>query len=262
MNKQTSFLEIIMNKQLSFFFCTLLTIFSSNAMEQPHAYKTHYDLLGVSRTATTETITKTYRTLARQHHPDKNIDNMKAATEHFNAIRDAYEILSDPQKRMMYDMSLPLDDHLFKDFFTTENFYTENPCYHQKAYKQPAATIKCHKCFINPTNQTYLTPCCWQSSNYARTINLCDSCAFEPTFLIRCPYCTINVITIRHNEGGSILLNESFICNGLPSKIKNCKQWTDKRYYTPCCNKQISLCDNCVMHNKTITCPHCNKKLC
>ena len=252
-----------MNKQIPFFFCTLLATFSISAMEQPRAHKTHYDLLGVSRTATTETITKTYRTLALQHHPDKNIDNAQAAEATFKAIVQAYEILSDPQKRMMYDISLPLDDNLFKDFFTTQDFFPEKNTYDYNAYEQSAPTMKkCWNCLKYRMGKAYLTPCCWQSSNYEKTINLCDSCASEPTFLLRCPYCTMSVIIIRHNDDGSLLLNESSLCNGLRSKIKNCKQWTDNQYCTPCCSKQIPLCETCVMHNEKITCPYCNKKLC
>jgi curved DNA-binding protein len=61
-----------------------------------------YDLLGVSRTASEDEITKAYRKLARQYHPDRNPGD-KAAEAKFKDISAAYEILSDKQKRTQYD---------------------------------------------------------------------------------------------------------------------------------------------------------------
>lgn len=61
-----------------------------------------YSVLGVSRTATAEEIKKAYRRLAMQYHPDKNQGN-KSAEEKFKQITEAYEVLSDDQKRAAYD---------------------------------------------------------------------------------------------------------------------------------------------------------------
>lgn len=60
-----------------------------------------YELLGVSRHDTDNEIKKAYRRLARQYHPDKNPD--ETMQEKFKEITFAYEILSDPDKREMYD---------------------------------------------------------------------------------------------------------------------------------------------------------------
>ena len=59
-------------------------------------------MLGVSRTATAEELKKAYRKLARQHHPDVNRDNHEAE-EKFKEINEAYEALSDPDRRAAYD---------------------------------------------------------------------------------------------------------------------------------------------------------------
>jgi len=64
----------------------------------------YYDLLEVSSTATPTEIKKAYAKLARQNHPDKvDIKNEKEANEKFSKISNAYEVLSDPEKRDIYD---------------------------------------------------------------------------------------------------------------------------------------------------------------
>jgi len=64
--------------------------------------KDYYEVLGVNRDASEEDIKKAYRKLAMKHHPDRNPDNPKAE-EHFKEAKEAYEILSDGQKRAAYD---------------------------------------------------------------------------------------------------------------------------------------------------------------
>ena len=61
-----------------------------------------YKVLGVSRGASQEEIRRSYRKLAREHHPDANRDD-KDAEERFKEIQHAYEILSNPEKRRQYD---------------------------------------------------------------------------------------------------------------------------------------------------------------
>jgi DnaJ-class molecular chaperone len=62
----------------------------------------YYEILGVSRNATEDDIKKTYHDLARKFHPDRNPGD-KAAEAKFKEIRDAYDVLSDKDKRAQYD---------------------------------------------------------------------------------------------------------------------------------------------------------------
>jgi len=64
-------------------------------------YKDYYKILGVDRSADEKTIKSAYRRLARRHHPD--VSKTKDAGDRFKEISEAYEVLSDPEKRRRYD---------------------------------------------------------------------------------------------------------------------------------------------------------------
>ncbi|MBF8176298.1 MAG: molecular chaperone DnaJ [Burkholderiaceae bacterium] len=66
------------------------------------AKRDFYEILGVGKSASDEEIKKAYRKLAMKHHPDRNPDS-KSAEEKFKEAKEAYEMLSDPQKRDAYD---------------------------------------------------------------------------------------------------------------------------------------------------------------
>src|SRR5579884_1818124 len=63
----------------------------------------YYEVLGVSRTATEEEIKKAYRKLALKWHPDRNPEARREAEERFKEISEAYQVLSDPERRAQYD---------------------------------------------------------------------------------------------------------------------------------------------------------------
>src|ERR1044071_1442532 len=66
------------------------------------ARRDYYDVLGVPRSASEKEIRQSYRTLARQYHPDLN-PNDKQSEAKFKEIGQAYEVLSDAEKRKLYD---------------------------------------------------------------------------------------------------------------------------------------------------------------
>src|SRR5574344_2038971 len=67
----------------------------------------YYEILGVAKNATDEEIKKAYRKLAKKYHPDANPDNKAEAETKFKEVNEAYETLSDSQKRKMYDQFGP-----------------------------------------------------------------------------------------------------------------------------------------------------------
>ena len=65
--------------------------------------KDYYEILGVNKNATDDELKKAFRKLAKKYHPDANPDNKAEAEKKFKEVNEAYEVLSDPQKRKMYD---------------------------------------------------------------------------------------------------------------------------------------------------------------
>src|ERR1043165_8059171 len=66
------------------------------------AKRDYYEVLGVNRDASEDDIKKSYRKLAMKHHPDRNPDNPKSE-EQFKEAKEAYEVLTDGNKRAAYD---------------------------------------------------------------------------------------------------------------------------------------------------------------
>lgn len=79
--------------------------------------KTLYDILEISESATQDEIKKAFRNLAKQYHPDSESGN----EEKFKEINDAYEILSDKDKKKIYDSKLK--NNSYSDSFQYENIY-------------------------------------------------------------------------------------------------------------------------------------------
>ena len=69
--------------------------------------KNYYEILQINQNASPEIIDKTYKTLAKKYHPDlQEESNKKQAEEILKEINEAYEILSNPDKKALYDQNL------------------------------------------------------------------------------------------------------------------------------------------------------------
>ncbi|XP_009888151.1 PREDICTED: dnaJ homolog subfamily B member 8 [Charadrius vociferus] len=66
----------------------------------------YYKVLGLQKSASQEDVKKSYHKLALKWHPDKNPSNKEEAEKKFKAVAEAYKVLSDPQKRSLYDRSV------------------------------------------------------------------------------------------------------------------------------------------------------------
>ena len=62
----------------------------------------YYEVLGIGKQADEKEIKKAYRKLAKKYHPDMNPDD-KAAEQKFKEVTEAYNVLSDPEKKKLYD---------------------------------------------------------------------------------------------------------------------------------------------------------------
>ena len=88
----------------------------------------YYDILNINKNATQEEIKNSYKKLAMKYHPDKNIENKKEAENKFKEVSEAYEVLSDKEKKYEYDngrnivinQQNPYD--IFSHMFNTQGF--------------------------------------------------------------------------------------------------------------------------------------------
>lgn len=85
----------------------------------------YYEVLGVSKNATNDELKKAYRRLALKYHPDKNPGNQTAENK-FKEAANAYDVLSDPEKRKMYDLrgSAGLEDMGFQGFKSSSDIFS------------------------------------------------------------------------------------------------------------------------------------------
>ena len=92
--------------------------------------KDYYKILEIEKNADQNTIKKAYRKLAMKYHPDKNINNREQSESKFKEISEAYDVLSDKNKKTNYDMNNTTEfsnfkkpEDIFKDFFKNDQMF-------------------------------------------------------------------------------------------------------------------------------------------
>ncbi|MFR6022640.1 MAG: DnaJ domain-containing protein, partial [Clostridia bacterium] len=86
--------------------------------------KNYYDILEVNKNASPEIIEKAYKTLVKKYHPDLQDNNLKAEYEEkIKLINEAFEVLSDSEKRKNYDLNLKQTEFSVEDY---NNLINEN----------------------------------------------------------------------------------------------------------------------------------------
>ena len=88
--------------------------------------KDYYNILEINKTSNKEEIKTAYKKLALKYHPDKNIDNKKVAEMKFKEISEAYEVLSDNQKKNNYDNGQNIVIHNHNPFDIFENIFNQH----------------------------------------------------------------------------------------------------------------------------------------
>ncbi|NXD66133.1 DNJB8 protein, partial [Eolophus roseicapillus] len=89
----------------------------------------YYKVLGLKRSASQDDVKKSYHKLALKWHPDKNPNNKEEAEKKFKAVAEAYEVLSDPQKRSLYDKSVKESrSHGARGTSEGDNGFLNSPC--------------------------------------------------------------------------------------------------------------------------------------
>ncbi|XP_065543110.1 dnaJ homolog subfamily B member 8 [Lathamus discolor] len=89
----------------------------------------YYEVLGLNKSASQDDVKKSYHKLALKWHPDKNPNNKEEAEKKFKAVAEAYEVLSDPQKRSLYDKSVKESrPHRARGTTVGDNGFFSSPC--------------------------------------------------------------------------------------------------------------------------------------
>lgn len=95
--------------------------------------KDYYEILGVSKNASEKELKEAYRRLVRKYHPDLNPNNKEEAEKIFREINEAYEVLSDPEKRKLYDKYghnwknfSQFKDNVYQQYQQGQNYYKKS----------------------------------------------------------------------------------------------------------------------------------------
>jgi len=201
----------------------------------------YYELLQVSKTASKAEIKKAYRKLAMKYHPDRNPDD-KEAEEMFKKINEAYEVLSDEEKRAIYDRygKAGLDGHMgssggfsgFEDIF--EEFFGFGSSRRSKPQRRTPynldilieVELEFKEAVFGLKKEVdfeYFTICEKCNGTGAKKSHTCGTCGGQGQIFIRQGFMSIGQ-TCPHCDGtGQVIEEECEECKGAGYKIKKDK---------------------------------------
>jgi molecular chaperone DnaJ len=197
------------------------------------AKRDYYEILDVKKDASQDDLKKAFRHLARKYHPDLN-KGSKDAEEKFKEINEAYQVLSDPQKRAQYDQVGPADfkpgepapgrtagyEDLFRDFGLGDIFDAFSGG--SRRAKQRAGADLRYDLEISLTDAFYGTKNTVAVPHYS-ACGICHGTGAEPGFLRDCPVCH-GTGEIRHPQliGNRQMMNIAQCpeCGGSGKKIE------------------------------------------
>jgi DnaJ-class molecular chaperone len=190
-----------------------------------------YDTLNVSKTATLDEIKKSYKILAKKWHPDKNLDNKEESEKMFKDIAYAYSILSNDEKRKMYDIAGQTDNnHFDKSFELFKQMFEE-----QIPDVDVHISVKLKDLYngiIKTCSVERYTPCISCNNTGSRTgENIdCMTCSGQGTQLIQLGPMMFKEIMCGTCEGSG--------CN---PKIKKCKKCDGNKLFKEECEVEIEI---------------------
>jgi DnaJ-class molecular chaperone len=191
-----------------------------------------YEILNVSKTATLDEIKKSYKILAKKWHPDKNLDNKEESEKMFKDIAYAYSILSNEEKRKMYDISGQTDNNnpFDKSFELFRQMVQE-----QIPDVEVDISVKLKDLYdgiIKTCSIDRYTPCISCNSTGSRTgENIdCITCSGQGTQLIQLNPMMFKEIMCETCEGSG--------CN---PKIKKCKKCDGNKLFKEECEVEIEI---------------------
>jgi molecular chaperone DnaJ len=182
--------------------------------------KNYYEILGVPKDAAEQDIKKAYRKLAVQHHPDKNPETRAEAEIKFKEIAEAYEVLSDPQKRSQYDLggSTPTDMGGFDPFNLFNSFFGSKKRQQQQGRNVVArvdlefeeAALGCKKEITIRKNNK----CSKCSGSGAAKIAPCDACNGTGRKEIQTRPWVVHTVCDKCSGTTTMIVDACFECKG------------------------------------------------